>query len=153
MSLDLEGRIATKCGVTGAQRDLALGAVGVAGAMREQTMAFTVDCNTPFTCVMSSANGEMRHQSATAGPGFLSGFPYHAALTISTDDGGTLRTGCDSAQLSGAPGQAAGCEADSGQTTSMGKQGALTVSWTPSGAPLLAGAYSDDLRLVIAAKD
>jgi hypothetical protein len=153
VSIELQGQIAPKCGLSGADGRLDFGSLGAAGARQERALAFTVNCNTPFIYAMSSTNGEMRGQSGTAGAaGLLGRFPYQVELTIPTDDGGTLRKSCDSTQLAGASGQGAGCEAESGETTSMGKTAALTVSWDPVGGPLLAGQYADDLRISVAAK-
>lgn len=153
VSIELQGHIVPKCGMSGANSRLDFGSLSMAAARQERAIAFTVDCNTPFTYALSSANGEMRGQSEAAGAaGLLSRFPYQVLLTIPTDDGRTLRKSCDSAQLISASGQAAGCEADSGQTTSMGKTGVLKVSWEPAGGRLLAGKYSDDLRISVGVK-
>jgi hypothetical protein len=153
VSIELQGQIEPKCGLSGAAGQLDFGSLGTAGARQERALAFTVNCNTPFTYGMSSAFGEMRHQSTVAGAGgFVGRFPYQVLLTIPTDDGGTLRKSCESAQLAGVSGQAAGCEADSGETTSMGKTAALTVSWGPVGGPLLAGQFADDLRISVGVK-
>jgi hypothetical protein len=151
VSLELQGRIVPKCGLTGAAGQWDFGSLGKAGARQERALAFTVNCNAPFTYGMSSTSGELRHQSAGA-DGSAGGLPYHVLVVIPTDDGGALRKSCDSAQLAGAQGQAAGCEADSGETTSMGKASALTVSWIPIGGPMREGQYSDDLRISVAAK-
>lgn len=153
VSIELQGQIAPKCGLSGAAGQLDLGSLGKAGGRQERALAFTVNCNTPFTYAMSSASGEMRGQNGPAGgTGLTDRFRYQVLLTIPTDDGRTLRKSCDSAQLADASGQAAGCEADSGETTSMGKIAALTVSWDPAGGPLLAGHYSGDLRISVNAK-
>ena len=153
VAIELQGQIAPKCGLSGADGQLAFGSLGAAGARQERVIAFTVDCNTPYTYAISSAHGEMRVQDEVAGTaGLISRFPYRVLLTIPTDDGGTLRKNCDSAQLANISGQRSGCEAESGETTSMGKTGALTVSWDAAGGPLVAGHYSDDLRISVAAK-
>ena len=132
-----------KCGISGAAGQLDFGPLGTGAARQERALAFTVNCNTPFTYGMTSANGEMRHQSAAAGSGEMAAcFPYQVAVTIPTDDGGTLRKSCDSAQLGGGSGPAAGCVVESGEATSMGKTAALTVSWDRAGGTLLAGSYT-----------
>ena len=153
VSLELQGRIVPKCALSGAAGQWDFGPLGRSGARQERALAFTVNCNAPFTYGLSSSSGELRHQSAVAGAdGLASRLPYQVLVVIPTDDGGTLRKSCDSAQLAGAQGQAAGCEADSGETTSMGKTSALTVSWVPIGNPMREGQYSDDLRISLDTK-
>jgi spore coat protein U-like protein len=153
VSIELLGQIAPKCGLSGADGQLDFGSVGAVAGRQERAIAFTVDCNTPFTYAMSSTNGEMRGESGASGAAGPSGrLPYQVLLTIPTDNGGTLRKSCDSTQLASTSGQGAACEADSGEATSMGRAGALTVSWGAAGRPPLAGQYSDNLRISITPK-
>lgn len=153
VTITLQGQIVPKCGVSGAAGQLDFGPLGMGGARQERALAFTINCNTPFTYGMSSASGEMRHQGgAAAVAGGLTGrFPYQVLVTIPTDDGGTLRKSCDSAQLARPPGPLGGCVADSGEATATSKTAALTVSWTAGGL-LLAGSYTDELFIRVGAK-
>lgn len=152
VTIGLQGHIAPKCGLSGADGKLDFGPIGRAGGRQERAIAFTVDCNTPFTYSMSSANGEMGNGSTTPDPAKTRRFPYQVLLTIPTDDGGTLRKSCDSAHLTGGSSHVARCEVESGEETSMGKIANLTVSWDATSSPLLAGHYSDDLRISVGSK-
>jgi hypothetical protein len=153
VTIELQGQIAPKCGLSGMAGQLDFGPVSNFAARQERAVSFAIDCNAPFVAALTSANGEMRLREGAAGAaGFAARFPYQVLMTIPTDDGGTLRTLCDSAAL-GSAANVPGCQGDSGETTAMGKTAALTVSWGPIAAPLIAGHYFDDLRISVGSKD
>jgi hypothetical protein len=144
VQIELRGHIVPRCDITGAAASLDLGTIAETGAQGHEQLKFELSCNAPFAYQLSSEHGAMRHESGSADVGFVAVFPYRATLTILTDSGGTLSLDCASAQL----GEPAGtCTGTSGDETSIDKDVSLTVSWGPIEGKLMAGRYSDDLRI------
>lgn len=142
VQIALRGHIVPRCDLIGAASSL--DTTPEAGAQGREQLRFELSCNAPFAYQLSSEHGAMRHESGSAGSGFVAAFPYRATLTILTDSGGTLSLDCASAQLSEPAGACAGA---SGDETAIDKDVSLTVSWGPIEGQLIAGRYSDDLHI------
>jgi hypothetical protein len=143
--IELRGQVVPQCSFHELATALDL-TLADGGAAAQRQLTFRVSCNAPFTYSLSSARGGMRHEAASesaADP--LTQFPYSAALTIPTDDGGTMSVSCSSDDL-GKPSGA--CAGRSGDRTAIEKDASLTVSWGAVGRRLAAGRYTDDLRIV-----
>ena len=144
VQIELRGSVTPQCAFEGIAPSLDLGAVSGNGGAAQKALSFRISCNAPFGYSLSSQHGAMKNAAAAAGQGILADFPYTAALTITTDDGGMLRLTCASADL----GQNSTlCQGQSGDATAIEKDAALTVSWGPLAGRLAAGSFSDDLRI------
>ena len=91
VQIELRGTITPQCAFQNIASSLDLGTIPDSGASGEKKLDFQISCNTPFAYGLSSDDGAMRRDAGAEGMGgFLTQFPYQAALTIHTDDGATL---------------------------------------------------------------
>lgn len=158
IQIAIEGRVEPSCGLSGVSGSLALGDITTAG---ERTLAFTVNCNSPFAYALVSANGGLAAQSKTKviGGEFASLKPYSVGASFQTDLGMFGDAARPSSALTSAA--AAPCVAaafgsscpftTSGNGVAINKTGELTLQWEAASTPLLAGSFSDTITLTVRA--
>lgn len=156
--ITIEGRIEPSCGLSGAAGSVALGDISVAG---ERTLAFTVNCNSPFAYALVSTNGGLAAQARqrVVGGDFVSLKPYAVGARFQTDLGSFGDAARPSSALTSAA--AAPCLAaafsnscpfaTSGNGVAINKTGELTLKWDAASTPLLAGQFSDTIMLTVRA--
>lgn len=156
VTITAQGEVPQSCTMT-APGSLALGDLADTASVR--TLAVNVNCNTPWTYSLVSANGALvavAPPSQVAGA-FATSLGYRVVTLFSTDSG----TFGDAAMASGSltAANAAGCIAnatttcpfaDSGADTSIAQtSGSLTLSLDTPTSPLVAATYSDTLTLTV----
>lgn len=150
--VQLQGHIPPKCSLSNMAGRLNFDAGGV-GQARSGSLGFTIDCNTPFIYRLSAQQGAMQLQgSGEAANTARVRLPYSVSLTIPTDDGRTLNAECGGEMLSGDD-RAPVCDADSGHSVAMNKRGQMVVSMSRPAQTAPAGAYTDDLQIILALKE
>ena len=151
VTIRLQGHISPKCGLSDMSGQLDFGKAGIGRESRRATVDFTIDCNTPFIYRLSAREGAMRLQSSdpAANPA-QARLPYDVSLTIPTDDGGTLRASCGSDRLRADTAQA--CDADSGNAVATRQRGQMVVNLTPAARGPVEGRYTDNLEIILTAK-
>jgi len=155
VTITAQGQVPESCALT-APGPFALGNLSDTAS---RALAVNVNCNTPWTYSLVSANGAL---VAVAPPAqvagvFTTSLPYQVATLFSTDTGSFGDVAMASGALTAA--NAAGCVAnavtacpfaDSGTDVSIAQtSGSLTVSWTAPANPLAAATYSDTLTLTV----
>lgn len=156
VTITAQGEVPQSCTMT-APGPLALGDLADTASVR--TLAVTVNCNTPWTYSLVSANGAL---IATAPPSqvtgaFTTSLGYQVDTVFSTDSGSFGDPAMASGSLTAA--NAAGCNAnaattcpfaDSGADVSIAQtSGSLTLSLDTPTSPLVAATYSDTLTLTV----
>ena len=145
VQIELRGSITPRCAFQNIASSLDLGVIPDSDASGEKRLDFQISCNAPFAYGLSSEGGAMgRDDGAEGAGGFLTQFPYRAALTILMDDGTSLTTTCQSQELGALPGL---CQWQSGERTAIDRAASLTVSWGPIEGRLAAGRYSGSLQI------
>lgn len=135
------------------------------GADGTLTIGLTIDCNTPFTYSIESANGALVHtggQSVGANSdSILTQVPFITTFAVNNlEDGDTanLSQSCDSGNLDDAP--AATCNgggfATSGTSVAIGESASLSIALDGTysddlldGVPLLSGTFQDTLTFTV----
>jgi hypothetical protein len=156
-TLTITGTITKSCALTGPGGTVDLGDVSVAGS---KDIIVQVDCNTPFAYAVVSAN----HALTTSGQAIVGGtFDQSLPYALSTDfqTSGSNFGDSDIASASMTDAAAAPCLAGtfdpgcpyttSGTTVSINKNATLTVSWSASVHPLVAGTFTDTITLTVRA--
>jgi len=155
LTLDLRGHVASHCGFqTPPPKSVDFGDLTVAGSA---SAAFTLNCNAPFRLRISSANGAMALQNPpqAAPVGFDQSDPYQLAVSFATDLGAVSSGACDSSDLKTSSGRCPcygagpGQGLSSGDGVSIGKDGAVSLSWSAPRTKLVAGAYADTITIVV----
>jgi len=154
VTITAEGQVPESCTLT-APGPFALGDLADTAP---RALIVNVDCNTPWTYSLVSANGALvavAPPTQVAGV-FTTSLPYVVQTSFATDGAAFGDPALNSAALTAAnaatcvANAAAGCPfADSGAAVSIGKTGSLTVSWTAPANPLVAATYSDTLTLTV----
>lgn len=151
VKIGVKGEIRARCTVAGLVKEIDLGVLKTLDQRQSRDFPFNLSCNAPFGFQLSSENGAMRHETVSGNPkGFLSRFPYEVSLAIPTDGGAVIRKTCESDELMA--GEDCG-EADSGEDVAIDKTANLKLSWGPIGKPLIAGKYSDVIKLQLSMKN
>ncbi|WP_439478382.1 hypothetical protein [Brevundimonas sp.] len=123
-----------------------------------RALVVNVNCNTPWTYSLVSANGALVAETPPAQVSgvFTTSLPYVVQTSFATDGAPFGDSGLNSAALTAS--NAATCVAyasascpfaDSGAAVSIDKSGSLSVSWTTPINPLVAGTYTDTLTLTV----
>lgn len=146
LTLDLTGRVPTRCGFASAPASTAdFGDLAVAGSL---ALPFTLDCNAPFQMKVASSNGALTRTEPVAAPDLYSTrVTYGVALSFNTDLG-SAASACTSLALA-QPVCALKAGLSSGDGVAMGTDGALKLSWTPPEKTLVAGSYADQITLTV----
>lgn len=139
LAIDLRGRVAARCELVTPPRPSGL-QLRTAGAADSE---FHIDCNTPFTVKVRSANGGF----ASEGDLLTARLPYEVGLRLGTDAGQRNLGWCDSTALGAASSCAFGVARgwSSGDDTAIDQAGSLRLRWR-DGAPLT-GAYRDTITI------
>lgn len=137
LAIDLRGRVAARCELVTPPRPSGL-RLHVAGVAESD---FRIDCNTPFTLKVRSANGGF------AGEGGLlsAAMPYELSLRVGADGGQHDLGWCDSGELAAACAWGASAGWSSGDDIAIDQGGKLKLRWR-EGAPV-AGAYGDVITI------
>lgn len=158
VQITIQGEIEPSCGLSGGGGAMQLGDISVAG---EKALAFTVNCNAPFTYALVSAHGGLASASGAPviGGAFQTLMPYAVSARFETDQGMFGDTALQSGDLTAAA--AAPCLADtfsascpfatSGAGIAINRGGELRLKWSAATTPLLAGAYADTITLTVRA--
>ena len=140
LNVTVTGQITARCEIQGGG-DIDLGELR--GGERV-TGTFGLDCNVPFNLQMTSANGGLAHVSQPQGEGPFAGvLPYDVRLTVPTlrPTPAVVQGGFYSLQRTGT--------LSSGDGISAGSSKIEIETRRPTGAGLLAGKYSETLRLTV----
>jgi hypothetical protein len=161
LKIDIEASIGERCGI------MALGPTTRENSRIDQASSvafdFRLDCNAPFHIGVAARNGGLQLAGSTtaqASDGFATRKRYQASLQFQTDQDGLVDAGeCEAAALTSAnnacsffgdnPGQGF---SPGRQTTAIGRDGSLTVSWTgddAEAARFAAGTYEEVLTIVV----
>lgn len=158
VQITIQGEIEPSCGLTGAQGMMQLGDVSVAG---ERALAFTVNCNAPFSYALVSEHGGLAASSGTmvVGGEFQVLKPYAVSTRFQTDVGMFGDSALQSGNLTVAA--AAPCLSvpyssscpfsSSGSGVAINQTGELRLNWTAATTPLIAGSYADIIVLTVRA--
>ncbi|KAF0185905.1 MAG: hypothetical protein FD163_573 [Hyphomonadaceae bacterium] len=161
VTIDVQGTLAAACELnipTTSYNNLNITAAG------SQVIPFSVDCNAPFAYALVSANGGLLNAAGLANvvPGsmqFTGNIPYKVTTNFTTDIGTFGDVSLDAATLSAA--NASPCIAATYSSTcpfahsgsgaaAQGQSASITINWQQNtGAPLVAGTYSDTLTLTV----
>ena len=163
LKIDVTASISERCGVQ------ALGPrVKDGGRIDRATVLafnFKLDCNMPFKIGVAAQNGALRLVSQNNAQSDPAGFSvmkkYNVGLSFMTDQDGLIDAGdCASEKLNASDptckfyGAQPGMGFSPGrQTTAIGREGALTISWDGEDAEPVrhaAGAYQETLTIVVA---
>jgi hypothetical protein len=141
--LELRGRVAPRCSLSGMPSAIDLGRIIPGGGELRRDFAFQVDCNTPFTYAMVSGSAAMR-RSADGRDDHAGSIPYRARLTITTDSGGRLSLDCTGQEIAA---EAGTCRGLSGDEIAIRKDAVLAVSWAVPDTSIKAGFYTAPIHL------
>lgn len=146
LTLDLTGRIATRCGFATAPAVTAnFGDLAATGSL---ALPFKLDCNTPFEVKVASSNGALARSEPIDAPApYTAKLDYAIALSVDTDLA-TVAAQCMAGALT-ASSCALGAGLSSGDGVGIGTAGSLTLSWTPPVKTLVAGSYRDQITLTV----
>ena len=113
--------------------------------------AFTVDCNAPFQYTMQSDNGALRLTNA---PDAVSRdqieVAYNVHIRIPLTLGGSIDDTCSSKSIK--QGAISCIFTDSGQKIAINQLAETHISWNAAKTHLLAGQYTDRLRVFVSVK-
>jgi spore coat protein U-like protein len=146
VTISLQGKISPRCAVSTPNSILDFGSIAKAGSAQ---LNLTLSCNAPFQYSISSQNGGLKHESASAAAApFFYLLPYTMKITLPTDAGVTVDT-CSSSNSS-ASGKA--CE-KSGvvETAATNKPTSIEFTWNPGDLRPLAGSYKDIVTITVSA--
>lgn len=159
VSLKLTGTVEARCAldIPNDNTDIALGEVSAGALDKTAELTFTIDCNAPFAYSLESTNGALANTTTTIGQGsddFDTTLDYEVQFKTALEDGDTasIDQTCTSASIDDdlAAGSADQCDfEDSGTSIAIDEQGSLTISVDAEGKLLLAGAYTDELKLTV----
>jgi hypothetical protein len=156
VTITAQGEVPQSCTMT-VPGTLALG--DLADTATARILAVNVNCNTPWTYSLVSANGALVAVAppAQVAGAFTTSLGYQVVTLFSTDSGSFGDAAMDSGSLTAA--NAAGCNAyaattcpfaDSGADVSIAQtSGSLTLSLDTPTSPLVAATYSDTLTLTV----
>ena len=156
VAVKLQGDITAECAIIGSIGSGAASAAGVAMDLADITKpgrkqySFTVNCNAPFAYRLEAQYGALTHESAGVAPAGLAGaVPYEVAMHIPTD-ALTINDRCSGESIRS--GQVRCPFSNSGAGIALGSAAQLTLAWTPGNAVVLAGRYSDSIKLIVGAR-
>jgi hypothetical protein len=145
--LELRGRVAPRCSLSGMPSAIDLGRIIPGGGELRREFAFQVDCNTPFVFALISPHGALRRGNNPQEAAQRE-IAYNARLTIWTDAGGGLSLECTSRQISD---EQTGCKGSSKDNIAIRKDGILSINWVLPKTALVEGPYTSVLRLELGA--
>jgi hypothetical protein len=145
VTLHLRGRIAPRCAVSTPNAILDVGNIAKAGSAQ---LNLTLSCNTPFRYAISSQNGGLKHESASAATApFFHLLPYTMKITLPADAGVTVDT-CSSSN-STASGKACQKSGIVETVAAKGRAATLEFTWNPGDQRPLAGRYQDIVTITV----
>ncbi len=143
LTLTVAGRVTPRCEIDGGG-DIDFGRLT---GNRTATARFGLDCNVPFQLTFQSSRGGLAHETLAGGQGPFAGtlgYDVSVKVPTRTPEPVDIAGAFTSAELRG------GRTLSSGSGVAAGG-GLMTITTQrPTGAGLLAGDYSDSLRITIA---
>ncbi len=147
VEVEVAGSIKTFCANTILNLPLKIGDITKSGV---STVAFTVNCNTPFEYSIESAHGAMRLAGSTAGTEQQNEIPYNVRVRIPLTYGGEIDDSCSSAAIRAG---AITCSfTDSGGKIVVEQRAEAYVSWTAPTRVMPTGNYEDQLIILFSSK-
>lgn len=142
VEVKIVGEIPAICTIAGHANDVDNLKIDAAGRART---SLNVSCNAPFNLKLSSENGAFTSDRTRSTNGFQNSLVYRVSTRLRLDENGQLRIkNCDSTALF--EGQSCSSKSSDGQTA-INRKLRINVAWDAPSQPLLAGSYSDSIRV------
>jgi spore coat protein U-like protein len=145
-TITIKGNIQAECSFpTSPPNEVNFGNLSEAGS---QKINFEINCNDKFKVEMTSAQGELKHETQKTAPdGFAITHPYKAFFEVKNDDGVSVGRKCTSPNMK----KGRTCSEISSDVAAIGQDATVTfrLGKTPQ-KPLVAGTYKDTYTITVA---